>query len=46
MLEKKADTKWAGRPDYEAYKKRTPVLVPRPPRAALPPRSASGEAER
>jgi len=30
MLEKKADTKWGGQPDYEAYKKRTPVLVPQP----------------
>lgn len=27
-LEKKADKKWHGRPDYEAYKKNTPVLVP------------------
>jgi steroid 5-alpha reductase family enzyme len=31
MLEKAADEKWGGRPDYEAYKSRTPVLVPRPP---------------
>lgn len=29
MLEKKADTKWGGQEDYEAYKKRTPVLIPR-----------------
>ena len=28
-LEKKADQKWGGRDDYEAYKKRTPVLIPR-----------------
>ncbi|GAB5080396.1 DUF1295 domain-containing protein [Arthrobacter sp. AD-310] len=27
-LEKKADQKWGGQPDYEAYKKNTPVLVP------------------
>lgn len=27
-LEKKADKKWGGQPDYEAYKKTTPVLVP------------------
>ncbi|MEQ9617208.1 MAG: DUF1295 domain-containing protein [Phycisphaerales bacterium] len=31
-LEKRADKKWGGDPDYEAYKRRTPVLVPRPPR--------------
>jgi steroid 5-alpha reductase family enzyme len=29
LLEKKADKKWGGQPDYEAYKKRTPVLIPR-----------------
>ena len=29
MLEKKADQKWGGQPDYEAYKKNTPVLIPR-----------------
>jgi steroid 5-alpha reductase family enzyme len=34
MLEKKADAKWGGRPDYEAYKQRTPVLVLRPPGTA------------
>ena len=28
LLEKKADAKWGGQEDYEAYKKRTPVLVP------------------
>ncbi|MGO4121445.1 DUF1295 domain-containing protein [Arthrobacter sp. YAF16] len=28
-LEKKADTKWGGQADYEAYKKNTPVLIPR-----------------
>lgn len=27
-LEKKADQKWGGQADYEAYKKNTPVLVP------------------
>jgi steroid 5-alpha reductase family enzyme len=31
MLEKAADEKWGGQPDYEAYKKRTSILVPRPP---------------
>lgn len=29
-LEKKADAKWGGQEDYEAYKARTPVLIPRP----------------
>jgi steroid 5-alpha reductase family enzyme len=29
MLEAKADKKWGGQPDYEAYKKETPVLVPK-----------------
>jgi steroid 5-alpha reductase family enzyme len=32
MLEKRADEKWGGQEDYEAYKARTPVLIPRPPR--------------
>ena len=31
MLEKRADEKWGGQEDYEAYKRRTPVLIPRPP---------------
>lgn len=30
LLENKADNKWGGQEDYEAYKKRTPVLIPRP----------------
>ncbi|MBN1581737.1 MAG: DUF1295 domain-containing protein [Anaerolineae bacterium] len=29
MLEDRADEKWGGQEDYEAYKKRTPVLIPR-----------------
>ncbi|RMG93259.1 MAG: DUF1295 domain-containing protein, partial [Chloroflexi bacterium] len=29
MLEKRADEKWGGQPEYEAYKQRTPVLIPR-----------------
>jgi steroid 5-alpha reductase family enzyme len=29
LLEKRSDDKWGGREDYEAYKKTTPVLVPR-----------------
>jgi steroid 5-alpha reductase family enzyme len=32
LLEERADAKWGGDPDYEAYKATTPVLVPRPPR--------------
>jgi steroid 5-alpha reductase family enzyme len=32
ILEKRADEKWGGQEDYEAYKERTPVLIPRPPR--------------
>jgi steroid 5-alpha reductase family enzyme len=28
-LEEKADKKWGGQEDYEAYKKSTPVLIPR-----------------
>ncbi len=31
MLEKIADDRWGGQPEYEAYKARTPVLIPRPP---------------
>jgi steroid 5-alpha reductase family enzyme len=30
MLEKRADEKWGGQEDYETYKERTPVLIPRP----------------
>lgn len=29
LLEKKADQKWGGQADYEAYKKSTPILIPR-----------------
>ena len=29
LLEKKADRKWGGRTDYEAYKLSTPVLIPK-----------------
>ncbi len=29
LLEKKADNKWGARADYKAYKKKTPVLIPR-----------------
>ena len=30
-LEQKADDRWGGQDDYERYKQRTPVLVPKPP---------------
>jgi len=29
LLEKKSDQKWGGQVDYEAYKRNTPVLIPR-----------------
>lgn len=29
LLEAKADKKWGGQPEYEEYKRRTPVLIPR-----------------
>ncbi len=29
LLEKKSDSKWGGQADYESYKKRTPVLIPK-----------------
>ncbi len=29
LLEEKADKKWGGQEDYEAYKKKTPVLIPK-----------------
>jgi len=31
LLEKRADEKWGGQEDYEAYKSRTSVLIPLPP---------------
>jgi steroid 5-alpha reductase family enzyme len=33
MLEKRADETWGGQEDYEEYKEKTPVLIPRPPQA-------------
>jgi steroid 5-alpha reductase family enzyme len=39
LLEKGADKKWGGEEGYEAYKRRTSVLVPRPPRAVSGTRS-------
>ncbi|MDN5756826.1 MAG: DUF1295 domain-containing protein, partial [Micrococcaceae bacterium] len=29
LWEKKSDAKWGGQADYEAYKARTPVLIPK-----------------
>jgi steroid 5-alpha reductase family enzyme len=31
MLEDKADERWGGQEDYEEYKRRTPVLIMKPP---------------
>lgn len=31
LLEARADEKWGGQDDYEAYKAKTPVLFPKPP---------------
>lgn len=31
ILERRADEKWGEQEDYRTYKKRTPVLIPRPP---------------
>jgi steroid 5-alpha reductase family enzyme len=35
MLEARADEKWGGQPDYEAYKANTPVLILHPPAKKL-----------
>lgn len=34
MLENRADKQWGDDPQYQAYKKSTPTLIPKPPRAA------------
>ena len=34
LLEAQADKRWGGDEDYEAYKRRTPVLIPKPPSSA------------
>ncbi len=31
LLEERADKRWSGQDDYEEYKRRTPVLIPKPP---------------
>lgn len=36
LLEARAEERWGGRPEYEEYKARTPVLVPFPPRHRRP----------
>jgi steroid 5-alpha reductase family enzyme len=33
MLEERADRTWGGQEEYEQYKEKTPVLIPRPPQA-------------
>lgn len=33
LLEVKADERWGGQDEYESYKRKTPVLVPKPPKA-------------
>ena len=33
LLERRADKKWGGEPDYDEYKANTPVLAMRPPRS-------------
>ncbi len=33
MLEKSADEKWGGQQEYEAYKARTSILIPLPPKS-------------
>lgn len=35
ILEKRADEKWGGQEDYEAYKARTPALIPRPSKRTI-----------
>ncbi len=37
LLEEKADERWGGQDDYELYKRRTPVLFPKPPAASARP---------
>lgn len=32
LLEKRADEKWGGQPEYEAYKTKTSILIPMPPK--------------
>jgi hypothetical protein len=34
MLEKRADEKWGGQPEYEDYKNKTSILIPLPPSAS------------
>ena len=34
LLESRGSRRWGDRPEYRAYKERTPVLFPRPPRSA------------
>jgi steroid 5-alpha reductase family enzyme len=34
LLEKRANARWGGQPEYERYRAETPVLFPRPPKRA------------
>lgn len=36
MLDARARRRWGDDPEYQAYRQKTPVLVPRPPRGAAP----------
>ena len=36
LLEKRADEKWSGQDSYESYKRRTAILIPRPPKRTSP----------
>ena len=37
LLEEKADQRWGGQDDYELYKRKTPVLILKPPAAGVRP---------
>lgn len=41
MLERKAQSRWGDEPQWQAYQRDTPLLVPRPPRAGSPSRGGS-----
>lgn len=42
ILEKRADEKWGGQEDYEAYKEQTSVLIPRSPKGGSKTRKTRG----
>ncbi len=45
LLERKADSRWGGQADYEAYKAQTPVLIPRLSRPAPAPAGPAATAD-